>query len=108
LVFGYIREVDKQNIANDPYYEQGDYIGKIGIEKVYDTYLRGIKGAAYQQVDVKGRVKGPLEGGRHDRPSILGKDIISTIDIELQQYAEKLMQNKIGSVVAIEPSTAKY
>lgn len=107
LVFGYIREVDKQNIAKDPYYEQGDYIGKIGIEKVYDSYLRGFKGAAYQQVDVKGRVKGSLEDGRHDRPSILGKDLITTIDIELQLYAEQLMKNKIGSIVAIEPSTGE-
>lgn len=107
LIFGYVREVDAKNIEDDPYYEQGDYIGKIGIELTYERYLRGVKGVSYQQVDVKGRVKGIIEDGRHDKQSIIGKHITSTIDIELQKYAEELMRNKVGSVVAIEPATGE-
>ena len=107
LVLGYISEVTPANIKADSYYEQGDYIGKIGIEKIYEPYLRGVKGGAYLMVDVKGRVRGSLDRGRHDRPSILGKDLITTLDIELQEYGERLMQNKTGSIVAIEPSTGE-
>lgn len=107
LVLGYISEVNKNNIDADSYYEQGDYIGKIGIEKIYERYLRGVKGGQYLMVDVKGRVKGSLDKGRFDRPSILGKDLITSLDIELQEYAEKLMKNKTGSIVAIEPSTGE-
>ncbi|MDR1760934.1 MAG: penicillin-binding protein 2, partial [Bacteroidales bacterium] len=107
LVLGYISEVTKEDIAVDSYYEQGDYIGKIGIERVYEQYLRGQKGGAYLMVDVKGRVKGSLEGGSHDRPSVLGKDVVTTLDINLQEYGEKLMGNKIGSIVAIEPKTGE-
>lgn len=107
LVLGYISEVTKNDIEADAYYEQGDYIGKIGIERVYEQYLRGQKGGAYLVVDVKGRVKGSLEEGKHDRPSVLGKDVITTLDIYLQEYGEKLMQNKTGSIVAIEPKTGE-
>ncbi|MCL2327870.1 MAG: penicillin-binding protein 2 [Bacteroidetes bacterium] len=107
LVLGYISEVTKEDIADDEYYEQGDYIGKIGIERVYERYLRGQKGGAYLVVDVKGRVKGSLEDGKHDRPSVLGKDVVTTLDIYLQEYGEKLMQNKTGSIVAIEPKTGE-
>lgn len=107
LVLGYISEVTKNDIEAESYYEQGDYIGKIGIERVYEQYLRGQKGGAYLMVDVKGRVKGSLEDGKHDRPSVLGKDIITTLDIDLQEYGEKLMGNKIGSIVAIEPKTGE-
>jgi len=107
LVLGYISEVTKEDIAVDEYYEQGDYIGKIGIERVYERYLRGQKGGAYLVVDVKGRVKGSLEDGKHDRPSVLGKDVVTTLDIYLQEYGEKLMQNKTGSIVAIEPKTGE-
>ncbi len=107
LVLGYISEVDKNDIARDSTYAQGDYIGKIGIEKRYDSYLRGVKGGIYRQVDVKGRVKGLMENGKYDKPALLGKNIITTLDIELQQYGEKLMQNKKGSIVAIDPKTGE-
>lgn len=107
LVLGYISEVNKNEIKENPYYEQGDYIGKIGIEKTYEPYLRGVKGGNYYQVDVKGRVKGSLEDGKYDKPVILGKNITTTLDIELQQYGEKLMQNKKGSIVAIDPKTGE-
>lgn len=105
LVLGYISEVDKNEIEANSYYEQGDYIGKIGIEKSYESYLRGVKGGKYYQVDVKGRVKGSLENGKYDKNVVLGKNITTTLDIELQQYGEQLMQNKKGSIVAIDPKT---
>lgn len=107
LVLGYISEVDKNDIEENPYYEQGDYMGKIGIEKVYEPYLRGVKGGVYYQVDVKGRVKGSMENGEYDRPVVIGKNITTTLDIKLQQYGEKLMQNKKGSIVALDPKTGE-
>lgn len=107
LVLGYISEVNNEDIKSNSYYEQGDYIGKIGIEKTYEPYLCGVKGGNYYQVDVKGRVKGSLENGKYDKPVVLGKNITTTLDIELQQYGEKLMANKKGSIVALDPRTGE-
>jgi penicillin-binding protein 2 len=107
LVLGYISEVNKREIDENPYYEQGDYIGKIGIEKRYEPYLRGVKGGKYYQVDVKGRVKGSFEDGKYDKPVTLGKNITTTLDIELQKYGEELMRNKKGSIVALDPKTGE-
>lgn len=107
LVLGYISEVNKKEIDANPYYEQGDYIGKIGIEKRYEPYLRGVKGGKYYQVDVKGRVKGSFEDGKYDKPVTLGKNITTTLDIELQKYGEELMRNKKGSIVALDPKTGE-
>ena len=107
LVLGYISEVNKREIDENPYYEQGDYIGKIGIEKRYEPYLRGVKGGKYYQVDVKGRVKGSFEDGKYDKPVTLGKNITTTLDIELQKYVEELMRNKKGSIVALDPKTGE-
>ena len=107
LALGYISEVSKDEIAENDYYEQGDYIGKIGIEKTYESYLRGVKGGKYYEVDVKGRVRGSLEDGRFDKTVVLGKNVHTTLDIELQQYGEQLLQNKKGSIVAIDPKTGE-
>ncbi|MFW5851166.1 MAG: penicillin-binding protein 2 [Bacteroidota bacterium] len=107
ILLGYIREVDKKDIEKDSYYKQRDYIGKRGIEEMYEKHLRGFKGGSYQVVDVHGQVKGKLKDGKYDRPSILGKSITTTLDIDLQNYGEKLMKNKIGSIVAIQPSTGE-
>lgn len=107
LVLGYISEVNKKEIDANPYYEQGDYIGKIGIEKRYEPYLRGVKGGKYYQVDVKGRVKGSFEDGKYDKPVTLGKNLTTTLDIELQKYGEELMRNKKGSIVALDPKTGE-
>lgn len=107
LVLGYISEVNKKEIDANPYYEQGDYIGKIGIEKRYEPYLRGVKGGKYYQVDVKGRVKGSFEDEKYDKPVTLGKNITTTLDIELQKYGEELMRNKKGSIVALDPKTGE-
>ena len=106
-VLGYVREVDKKDIEADPYYKSGDYIGVAGIEKSYERFLRGKKGLKIFIVDVKNRVQGKYKEGKYDTVAIVGKNIVSTLDIDLQLYGEKLMQNKIGSVVAIEPSTGE-
>ncbi len=106
-VLGYVREVDKAQIEKDPYYKQGDYIGIAGIEKSYEDVLRGSKGNKIFVVDVKNRIQGKYQDGKYDTAAIVGQNIVSTIDIDLQLYGEKLMQNKTGSIVAIEPSTGE-
>ncbi len=106
-LLGYVGEVDKKIIDKNPYYLQGDYIGISGVEKTYEEILRGHKGGEFFQVDVRGRIKGKLENGRYDTAAYVGKNITLSIDIDLQNYGERLMQNKIGSVVAIEPSTGE-
>ncbi|MCA1746045.1 MAG: penicillin-binding protein 2, partial [Bacteroidales bacterium] len=106
-VFGYVAEVNEGAMARDHYYKLGDYTGVSGIENTYETFLRGKKGARYVMVDVHGREKGPMRGGRIDTTAVAGKDITLTLDIDLQAYGELLMQNKSGSVVAIEPSTGE-
>ena len=106
-ILGYIAEVDKQNLADDDYYVRGDYIGKTGIEKQYETYLRGTKGVEVLLRDAHGRIKGKYENGIHDQGPITGKDLTLSIDIDLQAYGEELMKNKLGSIVMIEPKTGE-
>ena len=104
---GYVGEVDEHLIENNPFYKMGDYIGISGIEKAYEEVLRGEKGVNVYMVDVHNRIKGSYQNGENDRPAIVGKNIISTLDADLQEYGEKLMMNKVGSIVAIEPSTGE-
>ena len=106
-LLGYVGEVDEKMIEGDPYYAMGDYIGISGIEKSYEQFLRGEKGQKYYLVDVHSRTIGQYQGGRYDRDAVVGKNIVSTIDSRLQEYAEELMKNYKGSVVAIEPSTGE-
>ena len=108
-VLGYIGEINKQALKSDTsdFYQQGDYIGRNGLEKVYETELRGQRGVRYKMVNVQGAVKGAFKDGAHDTLSAPGYNLISTIDLELQKYAEKLMKGKVGSIVAIEPSTGE-
>ncbi len=106
-VLGYISEVDNKDIERDPYYKMGDYIGRSGIEKVYENTLRGQKGIKFKIVDVHNREMGNFQGGRYDTSAVPGKDIKLTLDADLQAYAEKLMQNKKGGIVAIEPSSGE-
>ncbi len=106
-LLGYIGEVGDRDIENDGYYKSGDYIGISGIEKSYENELRGIRGISIIMVDVHNREKGSYKDGLYDSISVPGKDINITIDNELQKYGELLMQNKIGSIVAIEPSTGE-
>ena len=106
-LFGDLGEVSKKNIADDDYYVQGDFIGKQGIESYYEKQLRGVKGKEVLLRDAYGRVQGHYQDGAKDVPPVPGKNLTLSIDIELQALAERLLQNKIGSVVAIEPSTGE-
>jgi penicillin-binding protein 2 len=106
-ILGYVGEVDDKVIRNNPYYRMGDYIGISGIERSYETELRGQKGVNVYVVDVHNRIKGSYADGRYDTTAILGKNVTCTIDANLQEYGERLMQNKIGGIVAIEPSSGE-
>jgi len=106
-LLGYVSEVDENIIKQDSYYKPGDYIGKLGIEEAYEKELRGTRGVKIYMVDVYSRIKGSYAEGIHDTLAVQGSDIVSTVDLDLQEYGEKLMQNKTGSIVAIEPSTGE-
>lgn len=104
---GDIGEVSRRDIEKDDYYRSGDYIGKQGIEKSYEKYLRGEKGVEILLRDAHGRIQGHYMDGQLDRPSVPGKNLKLGLDIDLQMLGERLMQNKIGSIVAIEPKTGE-
>lgn len=104
---GNIREVNSRDIERDDYYRPGDYTGDLGIEKSYEYALRGEKGMEILIRDAYGKIQGRYDGGRQDIKAISGKSLTLGIDIELQEYGEELMQNKIGAIVAIEPSTGE-
>lgn len=104
---GYVKEVNEDELAKDSYYQMGDYIGKAGIEKTYEKELRGEKGAAYFLQDNKQRIVGPYKNGAKDIQTIPGSQLTLSIDIDLQEYAMQLMQNKRGAVIAIEPKTGE-
>ncbi|MDR1595135.1 MAG: penicillin-binding protein 2 [Prevotellaceae bacterium] len=106
-VLGYIQEVDTSVVNRNPYYKSGDYIGVSGIEESYENVLRGKKGVSISLRDSRNRFVEPFENGRRDTAAIPGKNLISSIDSDLQEYVQMLMQNKLGSVVAIEPSTGE-
>ncbi len=106
-VFGYISQIPRFLMEKDPYYLPNDNIGRTGVEKSYEEVLRGTRGKKYILRDVHNRTKGSFQAGAMDVPAIPGEDLTITIDMKLQAYAEKLMINKIGSVVAIDPSTGE-
>lgn len=107
-VLGYITEVDEDIIARSKgEYAMGDYIGASGLEAIYEKELRGKKGSRYVLKDNLGRDIGSYQNGRFDTLPQSGLDLVTSIDIELQAYAELLMQNKKGAVVAIEPATGE-
>lgn len=106
---GYIGEINPEQLKDTAYadYTQGDYLGISGIERQYEKYLMGRKGVKYRMVNVRGIDKGPFKNGLYDTASVAGENLVSTIDLDLQQYGERLMQGKRGSVVAIEPQTGE-
>ena len=106
-VLGYIAQVNQKKVNEDPYYISGDLIGRSGVEKVYEELLRGEKGVKYIQKDRFNRDIGPYKDGIYDTLPTKGKDISITIDAELQAYGEKLMKNKRGGIVAIEPESGE-
>jgi len=106
-VLGYVSEASRKTIEKDSYYKQGDYIGASGLEKQYEKILRGERGQKILMVDVHNAVKGSYADGAYDTIAIPGLELRTGIDLELQAYGERLMQNKRGSIVAIEPSTGE-
>jgi penicillin-binding protein 2 len=107
-VLGYISEVNDKIIEeSNEYYSPGDYCGTIGLEKSYEKELRGIKGIRFEIVDVFNNVQGAFKNGNEDVIPVAGIDLMSSLSIDLQVYGEQLMQNKIGSVVAIDPGTGE-
>lgn len=107
VLLGDIGEVSQKTIDNNPYYRRGDYMGLQGIEASYEEVLRGKKGTEVLLRDARGRIQGKYQDGILDTAAIRGKDITLSLDIELQELGERLMENKIGSIVAIEPSTGE-
>jgi len=106
-LLGYVGEVDDKIIQQNPYYKMGDYIGISGIEKTYEEFLRGKKGVSIYLVDVHNKIVGKFANGKYDTSATPGYNIITSIDLELQEYGELLMRNKKGSIVAIEPQTGE-
>lgn len=106
-VLGNIREASAADIERDDYYSPGDYTGDLGVEKSYESYLRGIKGVEILIRDARGRIQGRYEDGAADIEPVSGRDLKLSLDIKLQEYAESLMAGKRGAVVAIEPETGE-
>ncbi len=106
-VLGDVAEVSPSDIEDDKYYQPGDYIGKLGVERSYEKQLRGEKGIQFLLRDAHGRIQGSYQNGKFDCRPIPGKDLTLSIDLRLQALGERLMQGKIGSIVAIEPSTGE-
>jgi len=104
---GYVAEVNYKDLEDDAYYVPGDYSGRSGVEKTYEIMLRGDKGVQILLRDAHGRIKGRFEQGKRDIKAVPGKDLNLTLDLELQEYAEQLMANKRGAIVAIEPATGE-
>ncbi|MBO5611653.1 MAG: penicillin-binding protein 2 [Prevotella sp.] len=106
-ILGDVAEVSPSDIEEDNYYQPGDYIGKMGIERSYEKELRGVKGVQILLRDAHGRIQGRYQNGELDTKPVAGKDLKLSIDLELQALGERLMEGKIGSIVAIEPSTGE-
>lgn len=106
-VVGFISEVDPQTAKKDPYYQPGELIGRWGVERQYEKELRGKKGKKHFRRDRLNKIIGPYENGDLDSLAINGQDIMLTIDSQLQQYGEYLMQGKRGGIVALEPSSGE-
>ena len=106
-VLGDIGEVSVSDIEEDNYYQPGDYIGKLGVEKYYEKELRGEKGVQIMLRDAHGRIQGSYHNGKFDRRPVAGRDLTLGIDVKLQALGERMLQGKIGSIVAIEPATGE-
>jgi penicillin-binding protein 2 len=106
---GYVSEISKGELERDSsgVYRQGDYIGQSGIEAFYEKQLSGTRGVRFKLRDVKGIEKGSLQNGDYDTLSVPGLDLVTGIDLDLQEYGELLMKGKAGSIVAIEPASGE-
>lgn len=106
-ILGDIGEVSKTEMEDDEYYIPGDFIGKLGVERSYEKQLRGEKGIEVLLRDARGRIQGNYMEGKFDKAPVAGKNLTLSLDIELQKLGERLLEGKIGSIVAIEPSTGE-
>jgi penicillin-binding protein 2 len=106
-IYRLCRGSDEKAISSDPI-THGRLYGVSGIENYYEKYLRGEKGQEVMLVDVHGVVQGPYQGGRFDKDPVVGRNLVCTVDLDLQEYGELLMKNYKGSIVAIEPSKGSY
>ena len=106
-VLGDVAEVSQADIETDDYYQPGDYIGKLGVEKKYERELRGEKGVQILLRDAHGRIQGSYQNGALDRRPVAGRNLILGIDVNLQSLGEYLMANKKGSIVALDPATGE-
>lgn len=106
-VLGDVAEVSQSDIDADDYYQRGDYIGKLGVERFYEKQLRGEKGVQILLRDAHGRIQGKYQNGELDSRPVAGKNLTLSLDVALQGLGERLLEGKIGSVVAIEPSTGE-
>ncbi|HYH15836.1 MAG TPA: penicillin-binding transpeptidase domain-containing protein, partial [Flavisolibacter sp.] len=105
-VMGYVGEVDSAIIAKSGgFYQPGDYVGRSGLEAYYERVLMGQRGVQFLIKDNKNRLVGQYENGQFDTAAVAGRGLRTYMDIEVQQLAEKLMANKVGAVVALEPKT---
>lgn len=106
-LLGYLSEVSPAKVAADPYYKAGDVIGVGGLEQSYEEQLRGRRGVRYVLVDVHNNIKGSFKDQLYDTLAVEGLDLFTGLDLELQQLGERLMKNKKGSIVALEPKTGE-
>ena len=106
-VLGDVAEVSEAEIEADDYYQPGDYIGKMGVERSYEKQLRGQKGVQILLRDAHGRIQGSYQNGALDTKPVPGKNLTLSIDKDLQALGERLLEGKIGSIVAIEPATGE-
>lgn len=106
-VLGDVGEVSQADVDRDDYYQGGDYIGKLGVERSYEELLRGEKGMEILLRDAHGRIQGRYMNGKFDKDPVPGKDLKLGIDSKLQALGERLMEGKLGSIVAIEPATGE-
>ena len=107
-LIGFMGEVNAKKMKEDNFYIKGDLHGVSGIEASYENKLRGKKGMSIRLVDVHNRTQGKFNNGEYDTLAIRGKNLISTIDIELQNYGNQLLNDKLGSIVAINPKMEKF
>lgn len=106
-ILGDVAEVSPADVERDEYYDPGDYIGKQGVERSYEPELRGIKGIEVLLRDARGRIQGHYRNGALDRKPVPGKNLTLSIDAKLQALGERLMEGKMGAIVAIEPKTGE-
>lgn len=106
-MLGYLSEVSARKVEQDPYYKPGDVIGVGGLESFYEKELRGKRGVKYVVVDVHNNVQGAFKNGQYDTLAHAGKNLYTSIDLKVQELGERLMRNKKGSIVALDPRTGE-